>query len=201
MNVLTNSATPSDDPYYKYVLEELEGGITHNEFQNKINKSYDVLHYIEDKRVTYNEVSKWMSSNGFEKQAVRCKVMHEKLASGGNIMRRGVYIQKNYIGAFVGSAPTKLTHPDIDRHLTIRECLNIMGLPQDFILQGGLKNLNHICQNVPVTTATDMATEVLKFCDGRLYNQLWDQDFMVQDNKNESIISENKPLQLDEFMV
>ena len=65
----------------------------------------------------------------------------------------------------------------------------------------GLKNLNHICQNVPVTTATDMATEVLKFCDGRLDNQLWDQDFMVQDNKNESIISENKPLQLDEFMV
>tara|TARA_Y100000389_G_scaffold189646_1_gene213638 strand:+ start:994 stop:2190 length:1197 start_codon:yes stop_codon:yes gene_type:complete len=201
MNVLTNTSTPSHDPYYRYVLEELEGGITHNEFQNKINKSYDVLHYIEDKRVTYNEVSKWMSSNGFEKQAVRCKVMHEKLASGGNIMRRGVYIPKNYIGAFVGSAPTKLTHPDIDRHLTIRECLNIMGLPQDFILQGGLKNLNHICQNVPVTTATDMATEVLKFCDGRLDNQLWDQDFMVQDNKNESIISENKPLQLDEFMV
>ena len=27
----------------------------------------------------------------------------------------------------------------------IRECLSIMGLPEDFILQGGLKNLNHIC--------------------------------------------------------
>ena len=201
MNVLTNTSTPSHDPYYRYVLEELEGGITHNEFQNKINKSYDVLHYIEDKGVVYNEVSKWMAANGFEKQAVRCKVMHDKLASGGNIMRRGVYVPKDYIGAFVGSAPTKLTHPDIDRHLTIRECLNIMGLPQDFILQGGVRNLNHICQNVPVTTATDMATEVLKFCDGRLDNQLWDQDFMIQDNKNESIISKNKPLQLDEFMV
>jgi len=201
MNVLTNTSTPSHDPYYRYVLEELEGGITHNEFQNKINKSYDVLHYIEDKRVTYNEVSKWMAANGFEKQAVRCKVMHEKLASGGNIMRRGVYVPKDYIGAFVGSAPTKLTHPDIDRHLTIRECLNIMGLPRDFILQGGVKNLNHICQNVPVTTATDMAENVLRFCDGRLDNQLWNQDFMIQDNKNQSIISENKPLQLDEFMV
>ena len=76
-----------------------------------------------------------------------------------------------------------------------------MGLPQDFILQGGVKNLNHICQNVPVTTATDMAENVLRFCDGRLDNQLWDQDFMIQDNKNQSIISENKPLQLDEFMV
>jgi site-specific DNA-cytosine methylase len=201
MNVLTNTATPSHDPYYKYVLEELEGGITHNQFQNKINKSYDVLHYIEDKGVAYSEVSKWMFANGFEKQAIRCKVMHSKLASGGNIMRRGVYVPKNYIGAFVGSAPTKLTHPDIDRHLTIRECLNIMGLPQDFILQGGVKNLNHICQNVPVTTAMDMAEEVLKFCDGRLDNQMWNVDFIVQDNKNESVISENKPLQLDAFMV
>ena len=201
MNVLTNTATPSNDPYYRYVLEELEGGITHNEFQNKIKKSYDVLHYIEDKKVPYSEVSHWMSSNGFEKQAQRCKVMHDKLTGGGNIMRRGVYVPKDYIGAFVGSAPTKLTHPDIDRHLTIRECLNIMGLPNDFMLQGGLKNLNHICQNVPVTTATDMAENVLRFCDGRLDNQLWDMDFMVQDNKNQSIISENKPLQLDEFMV
>lgn len=201
MNVLTNTATPSHDPYYRYVLEELEGGITHNEFQNKIKKSSDVLHYIEDKKVPYSEVSLWMTANGFEKQAQRCKVMNDKLLAGGNIMRRGVYIPKDYIGAFVGSAPTKLTHPDIDRHLTIRECLTIMGLPDDFMLQGGLKNLNHICQNVPVTTATDMAENVLRFCDGRLDNQLWDMDFMVQDNKNQSIISENKPLQLDEFMV
>ena len=139
--------------------------------------------------------------NGFEKQAKRCKDMHKKLTSGGNIMRRGVYVPKDYIGAFVGSAPTKLTHPDEDRHLTIRECLSIMGLPKDFILQGGVKNLNHICQNVPVTTASDMAKQVLKFCDGRLSNQMWDTDYMVQDNRKQAIVSEIKPLQLDAFMV
>ena len=61
--------------------------------------------------------------------------------------------------------------------------------------------LNHICQNVPVTTASDMAEQVLKFCDGRLSNQMWDQDYMVQDNRKQSIVSENKPLQLDAFMV
>ena len=157
MNVLTNETIPSQDPYYRYVLEEIHGGITHKEFQNKIKKSYDVLHYIEDNNHSYDVVSDWMSKNGFEKQAKRCKDMHKKLTSGGNIMRRGVYVPKDYIGAFVGSAPTKLTHPDEDRFLTIRECLSIMGLPNDFILQGGVKNLNHICQNVPVTTASDMA--------------------------------------------
>ena len=201
MNVLTNEAVPSQDPYYRYVLEEIHGGITHKEFQNKIKKSYDVLHYIEDNEHSYDVVSDWMLKNGFEKQAKRCKDMHKKLTSGGNIMRRGVYIPKDYIGAFVGSAPTKLTHPDEDRHLTIRECLSIMGLPKDFILQGGVKNLNHICQNVPVTTASDMAEQVLKFCDGRLSNQMWDTDYMVQDNRKQAIISEIKPLQLDAFMV
>ena len=33
-------------------------------------------------------------------------------------------------------------------------------LPDDFQLQGGVKNLNHICQNVPVNTAMDMAENV-----------------------------------------
>jgi len=38
-----------------------------------------------------------------------------------------------------------------------------MKLPGDFMLQGGLKNLNMICQNVPVTTAQDMAEQVDSF--------------------------------------
>ena len=169
--------------------------------QNKIKKSTDVKLYIEDHNISYAKVADWMDKHGFEKEATRCRTMHAKLESGGNIMRRGVYVPKDYIGAFVGSAPTKLTHPDEDRFLTIRECLSIMGLPEDFILQGGVKNLNHICQNVPVTTASDMAEHVLRFCDGRLSNQLWDVDFMVQDNRKQSIQKQNKPLQLDAFMV
>ena len=76
-----------------------------------------------------------------------------------------------------------------------------MGLPNDFVLQGGVKNLNHICQNVPVTTATDMADNVLKYVKGYLDNQLIDTDFLVQDNKSQENIYEKKPLQLDRFMV
>jgi len=201
MSVLTNTNTPSHDPYYKYVLEEIEGGISHSEFQDKIKKSCDVKHYIEDNGVKYNRVADWMNKNGFEKQSTRCRTMYEKLKSGGNIMRRGVNVPKGYIGAFVGSYPTSLTHPDEDRFLTIRECLSIMKLPEDFILQGGNKNINHICQNVPVTTAQDMAEHVLKFCDGRLDNQLVDTDFLVQDNKTRSIDYKKSSVQLDEFMV
>ena len=201
MSVLTNSNVPSEDPYYRFVLEELENGITHSKFQDKIDKSYDILHYIEDQGISYKEVSKWMTQHEFDKQATRSMTMYKKLKSGGNVMRRGVNIPKDYIGAFVGAYPTSLTHPDEDRYLTIRECLSIMKLPEDFNLQGGLKNINHICQNVPVTTAQDMADHVLKFVDGRLDNQLIETKYLVQDNKSKTLDYEKESVQLDAFMV
>jgi len=76
-----------------------------------------------------------------------------------------------------------------------------MGLPFDFILQGGRKNLNHICQNVPVTTAMDMAEEVVKFVEGRSDNRLVETDYLVQDNKNSTWWSQQSSVQLDTFMV
>ena len=76
-----------------------------------------------------------------------------------------------------------------------------MKLPDDFILQGGVKNLNMICQNVPVTTAQDMAEEVQAFIEGRLDNQMIDSDFVIQDNKTKTINYEKKPVQLDQFMI
>lgn len=180
--MLVKSSKPSEDPFYRYVLEEIHGGITHVDFCKKIDKTWDIMHYIEDEaKVTYDKVSMWMDENGYAKQAVRAMNMHEKLQSGGNIMRRGVVVPKDYIGAFVGAYPHMLTHPDADRFLNVRECLDIMKMPRDFQLQGGTKNLNMICQNVPVTTATDMASNVKKFLDGKA--ELVETDFAVQDNK------------------
>jgi hypothetical protein len=60
-----------------------------------------------------------------------------------------------------------MTHPTEDRYLTYRECMAIMGLPQDFELLNPARNLNHVCQNVPVTTATDMAMEIKAVLEGK----------------------------------
>ena len=202
MNVLTNNNVPSDNPYYKYVLEEMCGGISHKEFQDtKITRSQNAMDYIEWNGSNYKEVSKWMLKKGYTKLSERCLRMHDKLSQGGNIMRKLCHFPKGSIGAFVGHMPNNLTHPDEDRYLTIRECLSIMKLPDDFILQGGLKNLNHICQNVPVTTAEDMAEHVQKFVDGRLSNQMIDTDFLIQDNTNHRLNIEKSSVQLDAFMV
>jgi site-specific DNA-cytosine methylase len=199
MNVLTNTRIPSENPYYKFVLEEMCGGMTHKQFQEHIDKTMNPMDYIEKNGVSYMEVSKWMESNDFPKQAERCKIMYEKLNKGMNIMRKLVTIPKTQIGAFVGHLPSALTHPDEDRFLTIRECLTIMKMPTDFNLVGGLSNLNHICQNVPVTTAMDMAEAIKDHLDGKL--DTITSNFAMQDNKNRSIEYEKNSLQLDEFMV
>jgi hypothetical protein len=58
-----------------------------------------------------------------------------------------------------------------------------------------------ICQNVPVTTAMDMAEVVSSFVAGRLDNQMLDTKFAIQCNKTKSIDYQKSPLQLDQFMI
>jgi site-specific DNA-cytosine methylase len=130
-----------------------------------------------------------MAANDYDREVPKCERRYEKLKTGMNIMRKGTTIPKDYIGAFVGHLPTQLTHPDEDRYLTIRECMEIMKLPRDFELLGGLKNLNHICQNVPVTTAQDMAENIKLYLDGKL--DYINTDFHIQDNKISEDISSN----------
>ena len=98
-------------------------------------------------------------------------------------MRRGTIIPKDYIGAFVGHYPTMLTHPEEDRYINYREAMTIMGLPADFELLNPKKSANHICQNVPVYTAADMATEVKKYLNNEL--PMLDTDYVLQYNKSE----------------
>ena len=197
--ILTNSRVPSENPFYRYVLQEIEGGITHQEFAAKIEKTTNPLDYIEAHKISYLEVGKWMKAHNYEREEAKCKRMYDKLAAGGNIMRKNTEIPKDYIGAFVGHLPTSLTHPDEDRYLTIRECLKIMKMPDDFQLQGGLSNLNHICQNVPVSTARDMAMSIKDHLDGKLDTIV--TDYLVQDNKTQSIEYAKESLLLDDFMV
>ena len=166
-----NPKTPSkDDPYYRYILEEIHGGISHAEFCKIVEPSRargnDVLTYIEKKGVDYDTVSTWMASNNYPREVPKCAYRKEKLARGKNIMRRGTVIPRDYIGAFVGHYPTSLTHPVEDRYINYREAMTIMGMPDNFELLDPKKSSNHICQSVPVQTATDMAVEIKAVLEG-----------------------------------
>lgn len=184
MNVLTSERIPSQEPMYRYVLEVIMGGMSHPAFQKQLKLSNNPLSLIEDAGHSYKEVARWMKQNGYDKMAKKAIRIGDKLDSGGNIMRKTTEIPAGHIGAFVGHMPMQLTHPDEDRFLTIRECLHIMGLPKDFILQGGVKNLNHICQNVPVGTATDMCKFIQTYLNGET-DASYLGEFAVIDNKSQ----------------
>lgn len=160
-----NPRTPSvSDPYYRFILEEIHGGISHSEFARILEphkaRGNDSLSYIELQGYDYRQVAEWMGAQGLEREVAKCHKRQDKLDAGGNIMRRGTVVPKDYIGAFVGHYPTCLTHPVEDRFITYREAMSIMGLPENFELLDQKKSANHICQNVPVKTAFDMANEV-----------------------------------------
>jgi site-specific DNA-cytosine methylase len=166
-----NKKKPSDEPYYRYVLEVIEGGISHRDYVKKAAalpvRSNDSKSIIEKSGHTYLQVADWFDAQGLEKLADKTRSIHEKLAGGGSIMKRDTIIPKDYIGAFVGHYPHMLAHPVEDRYIDYREAMTIMGLPDDFELVGaGPKTINHVCQNVPVQTAADLASEVLAGLNG-----------------------------------
>ena len=160
-----NAKTPSQDPYYRFILEEIRGGITHAEHVRTIPpasaRGADTFSYIEREGYNYHQVAEWMKKNGFEKEVEKCYYKQAKIDDGKSIMRRGIVVPKDKIGAFVGFYPTSLTHPVEDRFINYREAMTIMGLPDNFELLDPKKSTNHICQNVPVMTAKDMADEVI----------------------------------------
>lgn len=195
-----NKKIPSEDPTYRYILEKMHGGITHAQFTKMYYESEDELSvrgmdvnsYIERSGHDYMQVAEWSKEVGLMKDYEKNVRRYEKLKAGGSIMRRGVIIPKDRIGAFVGHYPTMLTHPDIDRFVTYREAMTIMGLPDDFeLVNASPTNANHICQNVPVQTATDMATEVVEYLRGN--RKTVDTDYVLQYNgRNEEEYEERK---------
>lgn len=186
-----NKKIPSEDPYYRYVLEVIRGGISHREHcatvEATATRGADMLTYIETHGHDYRKhVAPWMKANGFEREVEKCYRRQDKLDAGGSVMRRGVIVPKDRIGAFVGHYPTSLTHPDQDRFITYREAMTIMGLPSDFELLNPKKSFNHICQNVPVKTAQDMASEVKASLEGK---RDWIKtDYLFQQNHQQKTV-------------
>ena len=66
-----------------------------------------------------------------------------------------------------------------------------MGMPHDYEIENPRKNINHVCQNVPVNTAADWAEEVIKFCKGEA--EMTDYIFLRQDYTTQAITESLPP--------
>ena len=207
MNECINSNKPTDDIMYRHILDVVHGGISHKDFVEQLDKSIEACSYLESiygTKKCYKILAEWadgFEGEKYERFSASCMRKHTKLndGTGRGIMRRGLIFPKDCIGAFVGHLPTSLCHPVEDRFITFREALSLMKMPEDFQLQGGKKNANMICQNVPVCTASHMAENILNYLDGRI--DTIPTKFVRQDNNKQTYISEIEVNDLEEFLV
>lgn len=155
---------PLDNAYYQYFLREIAhcSEEVFKETYGILSKQTSIMTEIYNAN-KFEGVSEWMTENGYERQAKTAKYKADKIKSGKNVMMRdSVILPGSTTNAWIGWMPYSLMHPTESRFLTYREALTIMGMPLDFDFnfEEAGASYNHICQNVPVNVATDMAKAI-----------------------------------------
>lgn len=103
-----------------------------------------------------------------EKEKNRVRRYLEKAKQGlGWMSFAPVYCGEDKIPSLYGRSMGRIWHPVEERNYTIRECMRLMGLPDDFP-EVSQTNKGMIGQNVPVCTAEYYCNEVKKYLEGKL---------------------------------
>jgi site-specific DNA-cytosine methylase len=189
MNIVINEDDPARNPWIAYAMHK-----TNSEricdLQGKIEKTTGFIG-LADQGLgeTLLEVADWMDSHEdplFKKTAGRAREMQGKLDDGKGYWGHGPTYVTGVAPSLIGAQPLYMLNIKEERFLTIRECMRIMGMPDDFNLVGERPKgkVNHICQNVPVGTARDMMTSVIDFLEGRC--DFSSCTFVRQNNKRKS---------------
>ena len=182
---------------YTYIL--LRENLTHSEFVKKFtanNAAFTVSKYLEkndliDDCIAWLEEnhpeSRWSTTSKKSRTFVQyLKHMKSKLNRGLGYWDDSPKFLGDHFTAVITKNVAFAAHPEEDRFFNIRELLHLMGMPDDFQVENPGKNWNHICQNVPVTTAADWAGQVVKFCRGQL--EISPFSFIKQDNISQKIV-------------
>ena len=110
-----------------------------------------------------------------------CTNAKKKLEEGKGYWDESPKIVKDRINALISK--NLYVHPLKDRYLTQREAMWLMGLPHDFNLVNS--NQFQITQNVPVKTASDWTSEVVKWCLGEHFETI--KGSIKQNNKTKRV--------------
>ena len=140
--------------------------------EHNIRTPYDYIKYFD----LWQEYKDWL-----EKDPQKDKLMSEqgsrtpwyyinyrwdKIKRGLGYFAPQPFVYKGSTNAIISKNMFWTLHPLENRFLSTREILSLMGMPSDFELISG--NLQHVTQNVPVTTARDMTEQVMKFINNEL---------------------------------
>lgn len=203
MNVRPNEKDPMDNAWVSYAVHIHEVGDLKGLY-DKLETSQNLIAGADQKfGQNLNEVADWMVENGFDHIAKRARAMQKKLDDNKGYWGHGVTIAKGLIPSLIGAMPVSLINPFTQRFLTLRDCLRIMGMPDDFELYGKnpIRLSNHICQNVPVGTSRDMMEGIIEYLNGNCDTS--GTTYVKQSNKKQewtSVITEDNASELTEFL-
>lgn len=205
MNVTANQNSPYENSWLQYQLAAT-GTKTIAELQQTFTKTENlIVHSDGGYGKGLSDVADWMEANGHAKVGERARAMQLKLDQGKGYWAHGITIPRgNEIPALIGALPHSLLNPYTDNWITIRDCLRIMKMPDDFNLVGEnvRSKVNHICQNVPASTAEDMMKNVLLYLQGQ--TEFAPASLVRQNNKKQDVQTEDgheisNTLELDAF--
>lgn len=139
--------------------------------------------------------------DGFDYIKKKCDYKIKKLNDGKGFWDAGCNFIRNRANGVI-ARNLNVMHPIYDRLITIREYMALMGYPDDFYLIEPKKNINHMCQSLPICTGVDH----LKWAIG-----LWNNDekyvkkipkisnniLLLQNNVNQDL--ENELFQVENF--
>jgi site-specific DNA-cytosine methylase len=135
-----------------------------------------------DENNMLDEYIKWCKTDASEKDLKSALHTKMKYSKGLGIWNGSVHCPKETINALISRNMVDSIHPVEDRSLNIREAMTLMGMPLNFDLIDVKRNLNKICQNVPVCTAASMVEQASKFINGEL--KMTKYKVLKQNNEN-----------------
>jgi site-specific DNA-cytosine methylase len=186
-----------ENPYIMFLQDKYQGaGIDEMRKSLEVSgrKGFTLLSYL-ILTEQLEEAQVWMEVHGFVNHAREARRVITKVYNEGKVNAKGEHVKG---GFWDGSHPIyrgdgtfatligrtlHAIHPTEDRILTVRECMALMGMPDDYELVGD--NLNIICQNVPVCTSADMTREIVAYLNGE--RQVSSSNYMLQCNINQRI--------------
>jgi site-specific DNA-cytosine methylase len=188
MDIVLNHTDPSADPWICYCMHV--AGVTNiKDYYNQMIETETMIHQTRVMSNGFVGVAEWFEANGFgERMVAIANRLAGKVADNKGFWGHGTTIGKGVIPSLVAHLPSALIDAERNRYMTVRDCLRIMKLPDDFDLatEGNpKKEANHICQNVPMTTATDMMNCVISYLNGSL--DMMSGKYVRQNNKNGQI--------------
>jgi hypothetical protein len=123
------------------------------------------------------------SKNGKHTPLSLAEYRYDKIKRGLRFYSDVPVVYKEYTSALTGKNLDLIFHPTEFRTLSVRETMELMGLPKDFNIISGATV--HMTQNVPVCTAKDMTEQAIKFINGELKMSKF--NFIKQNNLQQKI--------------